>query len=192
MKVRTVATGLTILFVAVSAMAQNNGANTRGVEGTLSATADANQGESQSTRDKMFLREAAETGLAAVQLSQLAVQKAGSDEVRQLAQKIVHDRIVLNESMSPIADEMGVRSPTKLGRRDHAELGKLSSLSGEAFDREYLVYLVKSHRADQKAFRDEEKKVTDAGLKSVVDRALTAIDENLTLLERLAAARGIK
>jgi len=65
-------------------------------------------------------------------------------------------------------------------------------LSGDAFDREYLAYLVRDHHAELKAFRDEDKKVTDAGLKPVVDRALQVVEEHTVMVERLVAAKRAK
>src|SRR5258707_15546610 len=51
-------------------------------------------------KDKMFLRKAAQGGLAEVQLGHLAVQKAGSQEVKDFGQKMVADHTALNNEMA--------------------------------------------------------------------------------------------
>ncbi len=50
----------------------------------------------QVMQDKMFLRKAAEGGIAEVKLGQLAAKKGSSDDVKAFAQKMVDDHTKLN------------------------------------------------------------------------------------------------
>jgi len=65
----------------------------------------------QIMQDKMFLRQAAEGGIAEVKFGQLAVQKGSTDEVRSFGQKMVDDHTRLNLEIAQVADSMGVMLP---------------------------------------------------------------------------------
>src|ERR1700761_6154781 len=62
----------------------------------------------QVMQDKMFLRHAAEGGIAEVKLGQLAANKASSDDVKAFGQKMVDDHTKINNDIDQIADSMGV------------------------------------------------------------------------------------
>jgi putative membrane protein len=145
----------------------------------------------QAMQDKMFLRKAAEGGIAEVKLGQLAAQKASSDEVKALAQKMVDDRTKMNSEMAQVADSMGVMLPKSMNRDDQAEYDKLSALSGDAFDTEYLTFMVKDHHKDLHEFRIEAASRADPTLHDEVVKAGGVIHEHTLLVDRLARAKGI-
>ncbi len=57
----------------------------------------------QMMKDKIFLRKAAEGGLAEIQLGQLAAQKGSSQDVRDFGAQMVKDHTDLNDALKPIA-----------------------------------------------------------------------------------------
>jgi putative membrane protein len=146
---------------------------------------------SQNMRDKMFLRHAAEGGMAEVQLGQLAAQKASSDDVKAFGQKMVTDHTMLNNEMAPIADSMGVRTPKSLNKQAQAEYDKLNGLSGADFDTEYLTVMVKDHHKDLHEFREEAASTTDATLKAAVEKGQSVIREHTMMVDKLAQSKGI-
>jgi putative membrane protein len=142
-------------------------------------------------KDKMFLRKAAEGGMAEVQLGQLAADKADSTDVKAFGQKMVTDHTALNLQMKPIAQAMGVNPPKKLSKDDQAELEKLGSLSGADFDTEYLAYMVKDHHKDLRDFREESETATDPALKDAVTKGAQVIREHTMMVEKLAKDKGV-
>ncbi len=106
-------------------------------------------------QDKMFLRKAAEGGIAEVKLGQLAAQKASSEDVKAFGQKMVDDHTKLNLEIAQVADSMGVMLPKSMNKEDQAEYDKLNALSGNDFDIEYLTFMVKDHHQDLHEFRIE-------------------------------------
>lgn len=145
----------------------------------------------QNMRDKTFVRKAAEGGLAEVQLGKLAAEKGASDEVKSFGQKMVDDHTKLNEKMGPVADSMGVMTPKHLNKEDQAEYDKLSALSGDAFDKEYIAFMVKDHHADLREFRIEANNTTDANLKQVVTEGAQVIHDHMVMIDKIARSRGI-
>jgi putative membrane protein len=145
----------------------------------------------QSMRDKMFLHQAAEGGMAEVKFGQLATQKASSGDVKAFGQKMVDDHTALNNEMAPIADSMGVRVPKNLDKKDQAEYDKLKGLSGNDFDTEYLTAMVKDHHKDLREFHDEASNATDPALKAAVQKGETVIGQHTMMVDQLAQNKGI-
>src|ERR1700727_776792 len=81
----------------------------------------------QIMQDKMFLRKAAEGGIAEVKLGQLAAQKGSSDEVKTFGQKMVDDHTKLNLEMAHVADSMGVMLPKSMNKEDQAEYDNITA-----------------------------------------------------------------
>ncbi|MBB5346035.1 putative membrane protein [Edaphobacter lichenicola] len=145
----------------------------------------------QTMKDKIFLRKAAQGGMAEVKLGQLAAQKGSSDDVKAFGQKMVDDHTRLNNDMAPIADSMGVRLPTNLNKEDQAEYDKLNGLSGNDFDMEYLSFMVKDHHKDLHEFRQEAASTTDPTLQTAVTNATKVIHEHSVMVDKLARGRGV-
>jgi putative membrane protein len=143
-------------------------------------------------QDKVFLQKASEGGMAEVQLGQLAAQKGNSAEVKQFGQKMVEDHTRLNEQMKPIADTLGVNAPKHLSKADQAEYDKLSGLSGDAFDQEYITDMVKDHRKDLHEFRREETATSNPDLKQAVSQAEQVISQHLSMIQGIAQQKGIQ
>lgn len=147
--------------------------------------------DSGQMKDRMFLRKAAEGGLAEVQLGQLAAQKGSSQEVRDFGQKMVTDHTQLNSEMAPIAQSMGVKVPTKLSKEDQAEYDKLNGMSGDDFDKEYLSFMVKDHHKDLREFRNEAQNASEPALKAAVDKGSKVIYEHTQMVDKLAKDKGV-
>src|SRR5687767_9718813 len=65
-------------------------------------------------QDKDFWTEAAQISMIEVALSNVAVQKAQSDAVRQFAQQMVTDHTQANQELMTAAQAKGVTIPTAL------------------------------------------------------------------------------
>ncbi|MGH9597313.1 MAG: DUF4142 domain-containing protein, partial [Edaphobacter sp.] len=145
----------------------------------------------QIMQDKMFLRRAAEGGIAEVKLGQLAASKASGDDVKAFAQKMVDDHTKINNDIAQVADSMSVMLPRKMNKEDKAEYDKLARLSGNDFDIEYLTYLVTNHHKDLHAFRIEAANPCDPNLHDAVVKAERVIHSHKVMIDKLARAKGV-
>jgi len=144
----------------------------------------------QQMADKQFLRTAAEGGIAEVKLGLLATQKGGPD-VKVFGQKMVDDHTAINKDMGSVADALGVMLPKKMNKDDQAEYDKLNGLSGDAFDKEYILYMSKAHRQDLHDFRTEASVAADPELQTEVVKAAMVIRDHLMMVTKLAADKGV-
>ncbi len=142
-------------------------------------------------RDKAFLHKAAEGGLAQVQLGQLATQKGGSAEVKSLGQQMVDDHTELNKQIAVVADNMGIRMPKGLNKEGKADYDRLSGLSGDDFDKEYITLLVKDHHQDLREFRMEAMATQDSNLHEAVTKGAQVIRQHMMMIDKLAKDKGI-
>ena len=145
----------------------------------------------QIVADRMFFRIATKGGMAEVEMGKLAVTKASSEEVKQFGQKMVADHTMLNASMVPFAQSLGVKMPKHLLKKDSEELAKLEGLSGRDFDQEFLSYMVVNHRTDDKEFQGEMRMASDPQLKDAVANAQKLNHQHLLMVQKLAQEQGV-
>jgi putative membrane protein len=145
----------------------------------------------QEMKDKIFLRKVTEDGLAQVQMGKLASERASSQDVKDFGQKMVDEHAKLNDSMAAIADSIGMRLPKNLNKSDQAQYQKLSTLSGDAFDKEYLACMVRDHHENMREFRVESQTTTDPDLKAAVEKGEKIVREHLILASKLAVQNGV-
>jgi putative membrane protein len=176
---------------AASQSQPNQPRQTRPTTPSMQDSVGNNGDTGQMMQDKMFLRKAAEGGIAEVELGKLAVQKASSPDVKAFGQKMVDDHTALNNEMATVADTLGVMLPKKMNKDDQAEYDKLSALSGDDFDMEYLRFMVKDHHTDLREFRIEAASTSDQTLRDAVDKGSKMIHEHMVMVDKMAKAKGI-
>ncbi|HEU4636437.1 MAG TPA: DUF4142 domain-containing protein [Edaphobacter sp.] len=145
----------------------------------------------QQIKDKMFVHEAIEGGLAEIALGNLAAQKSSNDDVRSFGKKMVEEHQNLNQQLSQIADTIGARAPKKMGKDQQAQYDRLAALSGDDFDREYILLMVKDHHKDLREMRAEARTTQEADLKAVLGDGASVIRDHMVTADRMAHERGI-
>jgi putative membrane protein len=138
-----------------------------------------------SAGDQRFIKEAAEGGMAEVELGKLAVQKASSEDVKQFGQRMIDDHSRANNNLKQVASALGVNLPQHLSAKDEATKERLSKLSGDQFDKAYVRDMVKDHKADVAAFRTESSTGREGSLKSFATQLLPTLRDHLKNAEKI-------
>ncbi|HYR91529.1 MAG TPA: DUF4142 domain-containing protein [Terriglobia bacterium] len=105
-----------------------------------------------------FLNQAMEINTAEVQLGEMAANKAQDSRVRDYASMIVRDHNQTLDKMRELWDARSKATGTKTSPKvqinaEHKRVSdRLSKLSGEQFDREFMATMVRDHQAAIKAF----------------------------------------
>jgi putative membrane protein len=139
--------------------------------------------------DKTFATEAAKGGLAEVQLSQLALQKASSPQVKDFAQRMVTDHTQANQDLMQLGTSENLNLPTQLDTKHKSELDRLNAMSGTAFDTAYMQDMVQDHKQAVADFQKQAKSGSDPALKSFAQKYLSVIQQHLQMAEA-NATRG--
>ena len=141
--------------------------------------------------DKMFLHKSAQGSLAEIQMGKLALSKSHNHDVRAFAQKMIHDHTKIMQNMRPLGMKMGLSSATTLTAEDQLEMRKLRSLSGDAFNREYVSDMVDDHQKDLMSFKQEADSTSNPFLKKTVEEAGQVIQQHADLIDQLAKNNNI-
>ncbi len=158
---------------------------------SLQDSSGAPGGTVQQMRDRMFLRKATEGRLAEIEIGKLAVQKGSSEEVKSFGQRMAEEHGRLNEEMAEIADSLGVKLSKQLSKADRVEYDRLNQLSGDEFDREYITWMVKSHREDLHEFRIASNTAGEPELMTTAYQGARMIHQHMVAADKLARDRGI-
>ncbi|HEY1679053.1 MAG TPA: DUF4142 domain-containing protein [Candidatus Sulfotelmatobacter sp.] len=140
--------------------------------------------------DTTFMKKAAQGGMAEVELGQLAVQKAASDDVKKFGQRMVDDHTKANDQLKQIAGEEHVTLPRHLNAKDSATKASLEKLSGTEFDRAYMHDMVKDHKQDVAEFQKESNSAQNTGVKNFAAQTLPTLKDHLKEAERIASSQG--
>src|SRR5438270_7500670 len=152
---------------------------------SANANANASRGSAKMSADTKFAAGAAVGGMEEVELGRLAAQKGASDEVRQFGQRMVDDHSKANQDLTAVASAKGLALPAALDAKHQGEVQKLSALSGDKFDQEYVGMMVKDHKKDVAEFQKESTGGADADIKAFAARTLPVIQEHLQMIQRI-------
>ena len=134
---------------------------------------------------RQFAMQAAEGGLAEVQLSELARQQAGSAEVRQFAERMVTDHGKANAELQALAKQKNITLPKTLNAEHATTLKTLQSKRGAEFDTAYMAAMKKDHVSTIALFQAATGPTfDDAELKAFASRTLPLLQEHHQMVER--------
>src|SRR6266511_1921022 len=100
-------------------------------------------GADLASKDKDFVKEAANGGMMEVALGEMAQTMAQSDDVKKFGSLMVTDHGKANEELKKVAQQKKVSLPTKLDRKAKSTEKKLKKHSGADFDKAYMQEMVK-------------------------------------------------
>ena len=136
-----------------------------------------------SAADETFVTEAANGGLAEVQLGQLAVQKASSPQVKQFAQRMVTDHTQANQELMQLGKSENLNLPTQLDTKHKSEMDRLSTMSGNAFDIAYMQHMVQDHQTTVADFQKQAQSGSDPALKAFAQKQLPILQQHLQMAQ---------
>jgi len=137
--------------------------------------------------DLRFLREAAGGGLAEVALGKLAVEHGQSTEVRAFGKRMMEDHGKGNEQLLTLAQSKQVELPAEVPADAKQTGERLATLSGPAFDREFMNGMVADHEKAVHAFEQEAKSSADSDLRQFAQQALPMLRDHLAEAQRIQA-----
>jgi putative membrane protein len=141
-----------------------------------------------SAQDKQFITEAAQGGMAEVQLGKLALQRASSQQVRDYAQHMIDEHAKVNQELMALAKQKGVTPPKTIGQKNEAVRAKLAKLSGSEFDKAYMQEAgVKAHAQQEALFRRQAEQGQDPDSKAFAAKVLPTVQAHLQEAQKQGA-----
>ncbi len=184
-------TGFLALWAPANAQMGGGGGQPMDTAGGMSSSSSpkSHAMSNGSMGDKKFMKNAAQGGMAEVQLGQLAVQNAASADVKAFGQRMVDDHTKANDQLKQVAAGMSYTLPDSISSGDKAEAAKLAKMTGAGFDKAYVDYMVKDHKADVKEFEREAAHGTGS-VKAFASSTLPTLQEHLKMAMDLQAKMG--
>ncbi len=140
--------------------------------------------------DRDFVLEAAMAGMAEVESSRIAVQKASSPAVKQFAQRMIDDHTRANTELTTFAQTRGLTPPAELDRSHRKAVDALDKHSGDDFDRAYMKMQVSDHEKTVSRFEKQAKSGKDAELRQWAESKLPTLRQHLQMARSDAGDRA--
>jgi putative membrane protein len=135
--------------------------------------------ESFSQADKAFVAKVSQGGMYEVELAKVAQTKATTQDLKDQANTEEHDHTLVGNKLKSIMEANGMEFPTALNPEFQARLDKISALSGDAFDKAYVLDMEKIHHVDGAAFKQESTGGTNPDLKAFAAETYRIVQRHL-------------
>jgi putative membrane protein len=126
-----------------------------------------------------FLVEAANGGMAEVEMGKLAQQKGKAESVKNFGAMMVRDHSAAGDKVKNYASQRNVTLPAMMGDDMQKKMDDLNKKSGADFDKSYINGMVKDHETDIDMFEKAGDKVNDTEIKSFISGILPTLRMHL-------------
>lgn len=126
----------------------------------------------------------AQTDLAEIQVGKLALQKAGSNQVKTSAQQLVDDHTKTSDALKQLASSKGITLPIEPDDKHKALATKLAGESGDQFDKDFLAANSMDHLKVVAAFQNEATSGSDPDIKGFATQFLPAIQQHTQMIDQ--------
>lgn len=184
----TITTALVAVGVMTSlgdtAVAQTNQPTNRQTPTTRPAT--PSNTTQLSDFDRAFVIRAAQGNLAEVELSQVALKQASSNQVRQYAQHMIDEHTEANNRLMQLVQQKGL-TPVRpqLDAKHQAIREQLEKLSGQQFDQQYMSVMTLDHVQTVELFQQAAQKVQDPDLRAFAKNTLPNLQNHLQMAQAM-------
>ncbi len=183
-------TNKAVLNINTNTAAMNSNMNTATINSNTGSNTNSNMSsntnENVSSSDKEFIHNAAQGGIAEVQLGSVAVLRAQNDELRAFAQKMITDHSEATRELKGLAKQKGVEMPSGVSFEQQEVTMKLTGLSGAAFDKEYIKAMVKDHEKDVAEYQKQVDNASDADTKKFAAETLPTLKMHLEMIRDIS------
>jgi putative membrane protein len=139
----------------------------------------------KNSEDVEFLVDAMRTGLAEVQLGELAAQRSYDPRVRDFGSKLASDHAAQVAEIERMLQPLQVAVPTEPSTKAQAQHAALARLTGEQFDAAFLEAMVASHTEAIEQYGAQTHANPDRTLSEFATKSLPVLREHLAQAESL-------
>ncbi|MDR3449565.1 MAG: DUF4142 domain-containing protein [Alphaproteobacteria bacterium] len=135
-----------------------------------------------------FVQKATIGGQFEILSSQLALQKASADSIKEFAQQMVEDHTKSGDQLNEVVASSlpGMQPPSpELDAKHSAMITQLQGLSGKAFDRKYVKDQVSAHKEAVALFKSYAKDGDNEGLKNFAGQTLPMLQGHLDRITQI-------
>ncbi|WP_338088470.1 DUF4142 domain-containing protein [Nodularia spumigena] len=136
--------------------------------------------------DRVYVQEAAQAGMAEVELAKLALEKSEDENIKKYAQQMIQDHTPLNQELMQLSQQKGITLPTNLSPKYQALEAQLSELSGANFDQAYINEAgINGHMENLIIHTRQLQLGQDPDLQAFAAKTIPVVESHLQLLDLL-------
>jgi putative membrane protein len=136
-----------------------------------------------SNSDRQWMNETASSDLLEVLLGAISQERASAQIVKDFGATMMHDHSIALAQLHHTADQLGVDLPNTLTSEHTADFKRLSRLSGNAFDKAYISFMVTDHMSDIQSFQQEARSTQNSALRRTTRVNIPILRGHLALAE---------
>lgn len=143
--------------------------------GAAAVTAGATSPEMANLTAQQFVEMAASSGLFEVKSSELALERAKSDDVKAFAQMMIDDHTKANKELMTIAMAKNLPAPAEPTGPAAEHMAAVMAAEGDGFDAVYMEHQVKAHAEAIMLFQAQSVSNNDADLAAFAAKTLPTL-----------------
>jgi putative membrane protein len=132
-----------------------------------------------------FMRKAAEAHLADLDMARVAKMHSQNGAVRSYAGLILKEHQESLEDLTKLMRAKNIVRPQTLDGATKQDIGRMASLSGSEFDREFINMMVAGHEKTLELFRGVSVTAHDTDVQDYVDATIPKLDKHLRKAQEL-------
>ncbi len=140
-------------------------------------------------KESQFLDDASKGDASETMLGDYIAAHGASDLARSFGAMLAKDHKAAGEEVAALAAKEGVAISAMPKPEATAELAKLKTLSGPAFDKEVGRYMVEDHTKDIASFEKAAKSAPTAAERALAEKKLPTLRKHLETAKTLAATK---
>jgi len=194
-----IALGLTVVAVPVMSAVDEPraGAMESPAQPSSSATGSRSAGATESTATAgqnervQFVERAAKADMAQISLGLLAIEKAGSDRVKDYGRELIDTHIKSIKDVMELASEKNVFIPINPALLPQDELNQLAQKPGSEFDKAFVRAAVAGQVKTQADLQQLIGQAKDENVRSFADKMLSNVNKQLSDSRQLGNKLGM-
>ncbi len=135
-----------------------------------------------------FLKTIANANQAEIEMSQIALNKSQSAQVRQFAQHMIDDHTQATAQVQQLASQKGFELPTQLDTLHRGMVDEVAARSGTDFDRTFIQDQVRAHQDTIDNTEREADNGSDPDVKALAQKLLPTLRMHLQMAKNVQAA----
>jgi predicted outer membrane protein/sporulation protein YlmC with PRC-barrel domain len=157
------------------------------------APAEEQNADAGSADAQQFVEQAAISNQFEIESSQLALDAAENQEIRDFAQRMVDDHSNAGEQLKSTVESAGLELtvPEELDQEHADKLAQLQSATGADFDQQYAQMQVEAHDKAVELFSSYAERGDEEALKEFAADTLPTLQEHKEQIESIDMAAGV-
>ena len=137
-----------------------------------------------SKSDEKLVVQLAQANISEINIAKLAEEKSKNDQVKTLAKKMMDDHIKALDELKQLAQMKGMALPTETDRQQKLVENRLTALSGEKFDKQYVEQIAeRARKGEHKLLLQVGAKAQDMELKNYATKTIAVIESQQQLVK---------